>query len=133
MSTWGRFESWVAACILSLLPLVLWLLVHWTLGDHAGARQEAARELLFFALSMFSLSLNTLRRSRSTSGLLFQVCLTCAIGTAALYGVFLTGEYLRHASMMHRAYSESIVSACVALGFAAIVHAFTPTENNDGA
>ncbi len=120
---------------MALLPLALSLLVHHIAGDRAGAPAAAARELLFFALSMCSLTLvdlrNLSRRARGRPGYesVFQMCLLVTIAAAVLYGAFVTGEIRHDAVVVRTAYSWSIVVALVAVTMATGVQGIIHSED----
>lgn len=135
----GRYHwgPWLWTCALSLLPLELWLLVRHVTDARIHVTSEATRELLFFALSLSSASLVELRNAlyrvhRSTTfDSHFQACHIIAIITAVLYGVLLTGEFLRDATIVRHMYACSIAAAVFAAGFGADVQRIIHAEDHN--
>jgi hypothetical protein len=120
VSSRQHWDEWARTCILASLPLGLWLLIHWLTGDHTHPTAEVARELLFFALSICSLSLSDFRRrgrseSRKYGPFAFECCVYFTVIVAVVYGAFLTGEVLRDAVIIRNAYRCSIATALIAL------------------
>ncbi len=86
----SRLEAWWWNCAAAVLPLVLWLLVHLFKEDVKATAVEASKELLFFTLTICTLSLADLRRvGMRQHESVAQWFTFGTVTSAAFYGMFL--------------------------------------------
>ncbi len=122
--------------MLVLLPLILWILVHHIVLNRSGTQVTASRELLFFALSLCTLTLTELQdvsaklRSMASFHTLFQATLFTINFAAVAYGAILTGDARHDVLVVQHAYHLSTAIAVTGFALSTRAQLFINQEND---